>query len=541
MAVSRALLKRCGFRGYIRKLQLLPYSCQISHISSHPFQFSHKQQQCSLLDFHGAVAPAPVAAAFSFNQIHTRNLSTTSVVLQLPQIQPDVASFHQEQPSIQPHGNPSFSGEQGFFKHGFSAAYDSNFSHSAVPFEIASLDMQTLGREMNTCLARENPMEAVKMFEEWKSAVNGKTGQDNLPNRALFNLYLHSRLKLGASYQDLCNVVKEMEDADMPPDLQVYNFLLRAIFRQRDSLTAETLLAKMEQSGIEAQPDGDSYNLLVVLCALDKRIDSALKYFQTMLRKGFEPSKMTINEVILAASRLHHTRVAVALLTEIQDADKIPMLTTCAELLVAAADVDDAECASLALDLIRQRPTGKFTPSLMFDEGTLLAVLSTAARKGDGALTDKVWDTLVKSLGDQQHPSPALYHARIHAHSAAGNLTAAFCGVEELQSAYGKLEDDTNGQIFSPFSSLRPLVLACLRGGAESLDAAYYLLEEFHAKKHVIALASINCIILGCSNAWDVDRAYQTFQSIGSVFALRPDVHSYNALIAGLAKTKQRQ
>jgi hypothetical protein len=77
-------------------------------------------------------------------------------------------------------------------------------------------------------------------------------------------------------------------------------------------------VGRMEQAGPEAQPDGDSYNFVIALCALDRRIAPALKHMQSMYERGFVPSKTTYNELLVACARVHRTRFAVALLKELK-------------------------------------------------------------------------------------------------------------------------------------------------------------------------------------------------------------------------------
>lgn len=68
---------------------------------------------------------------------------------------------------------------------------------------------------------------------------------------------------------------------------------------------------------------------------------------------------------------------------------------------------------------------------------------------------------------------------------------------------------------------------------------AYFKLAEMHASGQAVPLAAINCVILGCAIIWDAGRAYQTFDSVGSTFALRPDVHSMNALLEAFGKNRK--
>lgn len=53
------------------------------------------------------------------------------------------------------------------------------------------------------------------------------------------------------------------------------------------------------------------------------------------------------------------------------------------------------------------------------------------------------------------------------------------------------------------------------------------------------SVAALNCVILGCANIWDLDRAYQTFEAVGSHFGLTPDIHSYNALMYAFGRLKK--
>lgn len=68
----------------------------------------------------------------------------------------------------------------------------------------------------------------------------------------------------------------------------------------------------------------------------------------------------------------------------------------------------------------------------------------------------------------------------------------------------------------------------------------YFQLESLsRADPPYKSVAALNCIVLGCANIWDLDRAYQTFEAISSTFGLTPDIHSYNALMHAFGKLKK--
>ena len=68
----------------------------------------------------------------------------------------------------------------------------------------------------------------------------------------------------------------------------------------------------------------------------------------------------------------------------------------------------------------------------------------------------------------------------------------------------------------------------------------YFQLESLsRGEKPYKSVAALNCVILGCGNIWDLDRAYQTFEAISGTFGLTPDIHSYNALMSAFGKLKK--
>lgn len=64
----------------------------------------------------------------------------------------------------------------------------------------------------------------------------------------------------------------------------------------------------------------------------------------------------------------------------------------------------------------------------------------------------------------------------------------------------------------------------------------YLELEKWtQAEKPYRSVAAINCVLLGCANIWDLDRAYETFQAMDKI-GMIPDIHSYNALLYAFGK-----
>jgi pentatricopeptide repeat protein len=148
---------------------------------------------------------------------------------------------------------------------------------------------------------------------------------------------------------------------------------------------------------------------------------------------------------------------------------------TMCELAIAATETDDSECALLALQILNKRPTGKPSQAFTLDEGSITAILGTAARTGNAALAKEAWDLLKIYLNSVRTPSPAAYGALLHAWSSSGDFEAAFSTLHEMQILFGNPQTAEESEVLSPFTSLRPLVVALSRAGPTGLDAVSFL------------------------------------------------------------------
>lgn len=69
-----------------------------------------------------------------------------------------------------------------------------------------------------------------------------------------------------------------------------------------------------------------------------------------------------------------------------------------------------------------------------------------------------------------------------------------------------------------------------------NLVQVYLELEKWcQAEKPYKSIAALNCVLLGCANIWDLDRAYETFQALEKI-GVTPNIHSYNALLYAFGK-----
>lgn len=114
----------------------------------------------------------------------------------------------------------------------------------AVPIPVVNLDNIMLVREMSDLLSHGKMEEAVRLFEHWVAVTDAAGNNRNLPDILAYNLLLHANLRIGVHPDIMYRITTEMEIAGVAPTQLTYNFVLRAVFRHRDSRLAEQILEK---------------------------------------------------------------------------------------------------------------------------------------------------------------------------------------------------------------------------------------------------------------------------------------------------------
>lgn len=151
-----------------------------------------------------------------------------------------------------------------------------------------------------------------------------------------------------------------------------------------------------------------------------------------------------------------------------------PTWNLCIIIAEVAVQEDNSELAFYALEFLARwmaRGENARPPVLLsVDEGLVVSVLGTAGRTFNQNLLDASWAVLRRSLRQKRVPKPESYLGKIYVHASMGDLQRAFITLNEFETAYGDSIIDME-EIFSPFTSLYPLVVACSRKGFETLDS----------------------------------------------------------------------
>ncbi|EPS71121.1 hypothetical protein M569_03636 [Genlisea aurea] len=425
-------------------------------------------------------------------------------------------------------------------------------THAAsLQFLSGPLDAESLMNKFAEWTTAQKWDEIRQYFEYWLKTVD-VNGKLNIPDVNLYNHYLRASLMQGASAGELLDYVAQMEVGyKISPNTASYNLVLKAMHEAGEIVAAQKLLERMILSGKvqkESAPDDESYDLLISMLLSKNQLDSAVKYIDLSLKSGFQLTFKSFLKCVqncLSNSKLD-TLASVIERCKKTDQNKslYPNWGVCNNIADAAMQSDNSILTYQALEFIAKwiarGEIAKPPVLLSVNEGLILSALGTAGRTFNSRILDASWTILLRSLRQKKVPNPESYLGKIYAYAKMGNLEKAFDTLAKLEAAYGDSihEDD---DLFSPFSSLNPLVLACSRNGFATLDFVYYQLENVSRDEgsHK-SISSLNCVILGCANIWDVDRAYQTFNAIAATFGLTPNIHSYNALICAFGKLGKR-
>ncbi|KAL6538759.1 hypothetical protein OROMI_025085 [Orobanche minor] len=364
-----------------------------------------------------------------------------------------------------------------------------------------------------------------ELFELWVRSLDNR-GKPNRPDANLYNQYLRANWMMGASVGEMLVLVAKMEDYGILPNSSSFNLALKAMQQAGESQAAEKLIERMLLIGKqykESLPDDESYDLIISLLLSTNQIDTVLKYVEFALKSGYMLSTNAFIGCVQTCVNNGRLDTLVSIIDKCKKMDQnkslCPSWHTCNYIAEFAMQSDNSVLSYYTLEFIAKWiARGEIAkPAVLFsvNEGLIVSALGTAGRTYNSTLLDGAWAILKRSLRKKTVPSPESYLAKIYAHSNLGNLQKAFSTLQEFEAVHGNYGQEDGG--------------------------VYQQLENLsRANPPYKSIAALNCVIFGCANIWDLDRAYETFNAIDSTFGLTPNVHSYNALICAFGKLSKR-
>ncbi|URD85217.1 PPR repeat [Musa troglodytarum] len=281
-----------------------------------------------------------------------------------------------------------------------------------------------------------------------------------------------------------------MQEYQIAPNTASYNLVLKAMFQARKNDAAEKLVDRMLQTG--TMPDDESYNLVVGLLILMNEIDSAFKNMDLTIKSGYIISTNVFMDCVRSCVNAGWLDTLASITEKCKTTDQNKALCPSWSLYNYIADValqaDHSKLVYFSLEFLARwisRGENARPPVLLSaEEGLVVSAVGT---------TDAAWSILQRSLHQKRAPSPETYLAKIYAHASLGQLECAFATLNEFETVYENSEVDQ--ELFSPFTSVYPLVVACCKNGFSTLD-----LTPLYK-----SVAALNCVILGCANIWDLE------------------------------------
>ncbi|CAL8466794.1 g6330 [Coccomyxa elongata] len=410
---------------------------------------------------------------------------------------------------------------------------------------------------------------------------NGNIPQSLLPPMTAWNAYF---MALAADQQGYWKVYRSVQVAEQEFDLHLsklsYTNVLRACSIDGSEESAQFAIKIVAGlMGSEQGPEKKALNFAALACKNAGMVDDAVRLLKEIrerypegLRSDFHVRRTHENVLNLCAhpDRLDHALELANVMSEYQW--ELSPGPAAAILHVALRERKEPEYLLQVLGRLVLPGTGDHRVEGPFlEEGVAMAVLAEAARCGHVELALRAWDFLEYSLlpldlpkppaHDSQHvdsessreagktpthhrqgefgdmldtsillpinkPSIAAFQSLIDTFANARELRQAFRMVWQLQQVHPNRPDAV------AFQTALTTIVNTAAESPEAADAAYFELEDMHAKGEPVTGPMLDCVVAACSQMGDMGRAFETFEAY-SALGLEPDAQAYNAVIMG--------
>ncbi|KAF9529331.1 hypothetical protein CPB83DRAFT_853083 [Crepidotus variabilis] len=396
----------------------------------------------------------------------------------------------------------------------------------------------------------------VRQFRTASSAISQPPSSDSQkhepPTSADFTLQILAAANSGSTPTALQNASK-MRNSQVAPSISVYNALMGLAARERHWLFSWAIFDDMVRSDIkpteatyahliQAQQSRNYTNTWLALSELNRsgltpnsaiataildslvaqgNLETALHYLLNMKAQSITPELATVQTIIVLAASCGYSRLSIELATFFEK-DTLRKLDESVWLTCLASSAQNYHvdgvigCWSKVVDELQMLP----------DEGTVVAVLHTAARYG---LPDLATDALrvLKLTGVTWQ----------ELHFAA--LIEAFCRNEQLKEAFVTLDImRTNG--VEPSETTANSILDYVKRDANTLDTAWAVLDTIHSSGSGVGVDAVKVVIKAAIAIGDLQRAIGIYKALPD-YSLSPDISIFDTLLEGCVIAQHRQ
>ena len=262
------------------------------------------------------------------------------------------------------------------------------------------------------------------------------------------------------------------------------------------------------------------FQLINGLCKADE-LEGALETLEEMKTSNIPPNLNIYATLIKSCLRLTDADTAFNLLKEAEEANLAVESQPSVYLDVMRVGANKDK--NVILDYCWDKAVG--THSLRPDEGTCLNVLRVAAKVGNTKLATDI----IRQLSTSGYPYKEHYFTP---------LMEAFTVKNDIKSAFNVLDIMRVSGIPPSMRATYP-IRKQLYNDVESIDKAYYLLEEMKKENKTVDITAFNVVVAACADAKDVERTVATYREAQNL-GVTPNVDTYNAVLEACIKTRMK-
>eukprot|EP00238_Polyblepharides_amylifera_P002994 CAMPEP_0196589646 /NCGR_PEP_ID=MMETSP1081-20130531/64163_1 /TAXON_ID=36882 /ORGANISM="Pyramimonas amylifera, Strain CCMP720" /LENGTH=666 /DNA_ID=CAMNT_0041912501 /DNA_START=61 /DNA_END=2061 /DNA_ORIENTATION=+ len=387
-------------------------------------------------------------------------------------------------------------------------------------------------------------VEVVNLFRKRRDDATEGESTFN-PNFTTCKIFLNEAARMKqVSLDELLETIEGMRARGLEPDIMSYNTLFRFCVRNSDAAGAEAVWQQLAVN--QVAPDSDSYMNVVLALTDGGQAGKALTMLKMMHKEGLIKSKESKSPDDVDAKFLFQSLVNVLVRTKDLDTllvglefgreiDMVPSPWILGETLMVANKLSHVPLAVMLVRIFKEMLNnppmhrGKVATFNYISEGEVLTLLNLAHRTKTLKLAEAAW-ALLPVPAPSSAPAPSLYHAFIECRAASGDLEGAFQLMASL------FENHPNAD--QSWVAFTPLVHGFSLSTAH-LDKAYHTLVDMRAANQSVPAAAVNLILAACVNMGNINRAFETFVELESVFGLTPTVELYTTLMQACWKNSK--
>ncbi|KAI8098679.1 uncharacterized protein BX664DRAFT_381362 [Halteromyces radiatus] len=329
-------------------------------------------------------------------------------------------------------------------------------------------------------------------------------------------LLAYTRAKQQDTAMDTLN---EMTEKGFKPTVESYNIVLQSLANKTNASKQNKVIAMMEEQQVPLT--AISYQHLIQGMLSRNNLDLIMGTLETMKERDIEPTLLSYNYAIGCCLYVNGPDTAFSLMKEAEE--KNLALETEPRLLMDVLRVnalnDKLEETQYCWNKV------VLEHGIRPDEGTCLQVLRVAANSGESKLATEV----IRQLSNNGYPYKEHYFIP---------LMEAFVVKDDLKSAFNVLDIMRVSGVIPTMRSTLAISNKISRD-VESVDKAYYLLEEMKKEGKTVDVTAFNIVIAACGLAKDIGRTVATYREASNLGVV-PDVDTFNAVLEACIQTEMK-